>query len=351
MKRKIMLYVYVFFAWCLFAETEGGTYYIRHLDGSVEIGREEVIPGGISILPSFFRYEVTRKGGEISEVRGYYYQGQFLKFVDTIEKGKLKLSRYFDFTGKEIYRREHEYDDQGYLKEVTILAKEGKIGWSVHLQVTYEDDIIRINGTRVEEIGETKREIVTEEVWTSLWTPLLREGVIRVTGPNGKEEGAFRETYRYTPDGRCSHHILTVEDEKGEAHVIFNEEVVWEDGVITFQRIESDERAGVREYVRRDGSVYGFISILGKRRKSYTVYQNISKGKGWVYWEEMAHQSEEEAIFIGYRMRVSDELILMNAEGVWLQSKLDLDIDPYYAYWDNRSRLYEWKDLLIEGVP
>ena len=78
-----------------------------------------------------YQYEVITEDN-YTKVKGYYYNSEIIKFIDTVIQSKIQKIEYFDKAEKPIYTCIYEYDDESVSSITTVVKEPYKMFYSIN---------------------------------------------------------------------------------------------------------------------------------------------------------------------------------------------------------------------------
>ena len=184
----------------LFANGEIYNFYNRDifLEHPILISEDFIVPG--------IKYEVDCKDG-IKIIKGYYFNSNKIKFIDTYLSNKLVNTEYFSKSEKKIFERTYKYDteDRIILVETSAINENSKLKYLSKNYFEYSNKNIKVNCfTNYSLMKNTKLEnyyCIGSLILNNLYKPLVGHNKILISSDEKSDFLDVSEKWNYKKSG------------------------------------------------------------------------------------------------------------------------------------------------------
>ncbi|GHV92150.1 hypothetical protein AGMMS50268_26530 [Spirochaetia bacterium] len=335
--KRILLIIFLFFAAnVLYADIDNVekkyNYYHRNTDGTYIL--ENINETGY--IP-FFSYVAVNKNLYTEKIIGYYYGTNIIKFIDEIDRGKIKRIEYHDKnTGEIIFSQINTYEKEK-LNSVSIVDKklEGRISY---LKIFFRKDLngenLLYSGFQVREVDVHSffdlydfKFITSEGIFNQDYLPIKKtSSVIR------KEDENFRsyildESYLYSEKKELVDYSLFLNDK-----MILTESIEKDENSTTvtrryFNRINGNDYLAFKN-IYQDDLKYEYVYEYGKLTKQNPSVSRFKFYKNDLFVQYNIDYSDINEYETGeFTLCGTDEFITFNSDNTIKFTELDFLYD------------------------
>ena len=279
------------------------------------------------ILPQI-RYDVELKG-ETTFVKGYYFDSEIIKFIDTYLNNKLSKTEYYSKSGTKVFERSYIYNENEKILfiETNAVNEKTKFNYLNKIYFEYSNAEIKVNQITNYSLLKNKKQstynCIENLILDENYSPKVGNSKILVSSETESKLINVSEKWNYKKDGFS--YVCSINDE-----VICNYSQLQKKELKIRKSFYENRKTFLEEYLSISDNKISEIKIFKNNRTEYTGICNHFDESYKDYYDD-----EVQYIYL------KDEKILLQNEKVHVDN-LCIPLDIFgFRYFGLDFSLYE----------